>query len=427
MAAFASAGPSSHNLVAAHPGASLRLSDMDAPRSVYLDHHATTPVDPRVLEAMLPYFSEKFGNAASRSHRWGWDAEEAVEKARAAVAALIGGASKEIVFTSGATESNNLALKGVVEFNAEKRRHIVSVRTEHKAVLDSLRWLEKAGLADVTLLGVDREGLVDPATVEAALTEQTVLVSVMHANNEIGVLQPLAAISKICRSRGVFFHTDAAQSVGKVPVDVDSMGIDLLSISGHKFYGPKGVGALYVRSRNPRVRVSAHIHGGGHERGMRSGTLNVPGIVGLGAAAEIAKAELEQEAARTLILRERLREGLAAGLEGIAVHGSLEARLPGNLNVAFSGVDGESLMMGLKDIALSSGSACSSATLEPSYVLGALGVAGRAAHASIRFGVGRMTTAEDIDYAAERVIHEVLRLRALTGRGATRASAGNRG
>lgn len=401
---------------------------MDAQRSVYLDHHATTPVDPRVLEVMLPYFTQEFGNAASRSHGWGWRAEEAVEKARAQVAALVGAASKEIVFTSGATESNNLALKGVVAFSQGQRTHVVSVRTEHKAVLDSLRSMEKRGLAEVTLLPVDSQGLVDPAAVAAAITDQTAVVSVMHANNEIGVLQPLAEIGAACRAAGVFFHTDAAQSAGKVPIDVNALNVDLLSLSAHKLYGPKGVGALFVRSRNPRVRLVAEIHGGGHERGMRSGTLNVPGIVGLGAAAALAELEMQQESVRVLALRERLRQTLEASLEGLTVHGSLQARLPGNLNVAFAGVDGESLMMGLKDVALSSGSACSSATLEPSYVLGALGVSSRAAHASIRFGIGRTNSEADIDYAAARVVQEVTRLRGLSRRGGSgRASGGGRG
>lgn len=383
-------------------------------RRIYLDHHSTTPVDPRVLEAMLPWFGEKFGNAASRTHAFGWEAEEAVEKARGEVAALVGAAAKEIVWTSGATESDNLAIKGVLHFHRARGNHVVTVATEHKAVLDSCKALARDGLADVTILKPDSKGFVSADRVSAALTDKTVLVSVMHANNEIGVVQPLADIGRACRERGVLFHTDAAQSAGRLAIDVDAMSIDLLSLSAHKCYGPKGIGALYVRSKHPRVRLTAQMDGGGHERGMRSGTLNVPGIVGMGAACRIARAEMPEEAARLLALRERLREKLFSGLDQLTVNGDLEQRLPGNLNVSFAHVEGESLMMGLREIAVSSGSACSSATLEASYVLRAIGVGDELAHSSIRFGLGRFNTEEEIDYAAARVIAEVGRLRSLS-------------
>jgi cysteine desulfurase len=383
-------------------------------RRIYLDHHSTTPVDPRVLEAMLPWFGEKFGNAASRTHAFGWEAEEAVEKARGEVAALVGAAAKEIVWTSGATESDNLAIKGVLHFQRARGNHVVTVATEHKAVLDSCKALARDGLADVTILKPDSKGFVSADRVSAALTDKTVLVSVMHANNEIGVVQPLADIGRACRERGVLFHTDAAQSAGRIAIDVDAMSIDLLSLSAHKCYGPKGIGALYVRSKNPRVRLTAQMDGGGHERGMRSGTLNVPGIVGMGAACRIARAEMPEEAARLLALRERLREKLFSGLDQLTVNGDLEQRLPGSLNVSFAHVEGESLMMGLREIAVSSGSACSSATLEASYVLRAIGVGDELAHSSIRFGLGRFNTEEEIDYAAARVIAEVGRLRSLS-------------
>lgn len=386
---------------------------MQAPR-IYLDHHSTTPVDPRVLEAMLPWFTEKFGNAASRTHSFGWEAEEAVEKARGEVAALVGAEARDIVWTSGATESDNLAIKGALQFHRAKGNHVVSVATEHKAVLDSLKALKRDGLAEVTLLRPDSRGLVRAADVAAAITDETVLVSVMHANNEIGVVQPIADIGRACRERGVLFHTDAAQSAGKIPVDVRAMSVDLLSLSAHKCYGPKGVGALYVRSKNPRVRITAQMDGGGHERGMRSGTLNVPGIVGMGAAFAIAAREREAEAGRMLALRERLRNTLETELDQVRVNGDLDARLPGNLNVSFAHVEGESLMMGLREIAVSSGSACSSATLEPSYVLRAVGVSDELAHSSIRFGIGRFNTEEEIDRAAARVVAEVRRLRALS-------------
>lgn len=384
---------------------------MPESRAVYLDNHATTPVDPRVLEEMLPWFTERFGNPASRSHRWGWEAEEAVALARRRVAAAIGASPKEIVFTSGATEADNLALKGVVEFTRSKGDHLVVASTEHKAVLDVAKALAKSGAAKVSLVSPDADGRVTAQAVEAAMTDQTVLVSVMHANNEIGTLCELAEIGAVCRQRGVFFHTDAAQSVGKVPLDVDRDKIDLLSVSGHKLYGPKGVGALYVRSRNPRVRLTAQVHGGGHERGMRSGTIDVPGVVGLGCACELAVNEMPAEALRLKSLRDALWEQLQSELDGIRLNGSLEHRLPGNLNVAFSKVDGEALMLGLRDVAVSSGSACSSATLEPSYVLRAIGLSPSLIHASIRFGIGRFNDLEDIRYAAERVVAEVRRLR----------------
>jgi cysteine desulfurase len=381
---------------------------------IYLDHHSTTPVDPRVLEAMLPWFTEKFGNAASRTHSFGWEAEEAVEKARGQVAGLLGADAKDIVWTSGATESDNLAIKGALAFHRARGNHVVTVATEHKAVLDSCKALQKEGLAEVTLAKPDSRGLVTAEQIEAAITERTVLVSVMHANNEIGVIQPLADIGRVCRRRGVLFHSDAAQSLGKVPIDVNAMSIDLLSMSAHKCYGPKGVGALYVRSKNPRVRITAQMDGGGHERGMRSGTLPVPGIVGMGRACEIAKAEMAEENTRILALREKLRTTLFEELDQIQVNGDLESRLAGNLNVSFSHVEGESLMMGLREIAVSSGSACSSATLEPSYVLRAIGVGDELAHSSIRFGLGRFNTEEEIDTAAARVVAEVRRLRALS-------------
>ncbi len=386
---------------------------MQPPR-IYLDHHSTTPVDPRVLEAMLPWFTEKFGNAASRTHSFGWEAEEAVEKARGEVAALLGAEVRDIVWTSGATESDNLAIKGALQFHRAKGNHVVSVATEHKAVLDSLKALARDGLAEVTLLKPDSRGLVDPDDVAAAITDKTVLVSVMHANNEIGVVQPVADIARACRERGVLLHSDAAQSAGKIPVDVRAMPVDLLSLSAHKCYGPKGVGALYVRSKNPRVRITAQMDGGGHERGMRSGTLNVAGIVGMGAAFAIAARERESEAARLLALRERLRNKLESELDQVRVNGDLDARLPGSLNMSFAHVEGESLMMGLREIAVSSGSACSSATLEPSYVLRAIGVSDELAHSSIRFGIGRFNTEEEIDRAAARVVAEVRRLRALS-------------
>jgi cysteine desulfurase len=429
---------------------------------IYMDNHATTPLDPRVLEAMMPYLRDDFGNAASRNHVFGWKAEAAVEQARAQVAALIGASEKEIVFTSGATESDNLALKGVLEFYRDKGDHLITLTTEHKAILDSakrlermrqdrveeLRMLRLSELAStdvtpenvdalaaqfkldedpvlkrwmaqirtgarVTYLEVRRDGLVDLDALRAAITNRTVLVSVMLANNEIGVVQPLQAIGRICREKGVLFHTDAVQGVGKVPFDVNQMNVDLASITAHKIYGPKGVGALYIR-RKPRVRLAPSIDGGGHERGMRSGTLNVAAIVGFGKAAELARLEMPAESQRLLALRERLRAKLEAELDMVTVNGTLEHRLPGNLNVSFAHVEGEGLMMAIKDVAVSSGSACTSASLEPSYVLRALGVEEDMAHSSIRFGIGRFNTEEEVDFVARLVIDKVKKLREMS-------------
>ena len=429
---------------------------------IYMDYHATTPLDPRVLEAMEPYLHDDFGNAASRNHAFGWKAEAAVEKARKQVAALIGASDKEIVFTSGATESDNLAIKGVVEFYRDKGDHIVTVATEHKAVLDTCKRLERqrqerieelkmmrlmeltgqdvppeqlAALeikheldkdevlkrwiaairtgARVTYLTPKKDGLVDLAELEAAITDKTVLVSIMLANNEIGVVQPVNEIGALCRKKGVLFHTDAVQGLGKVPFDVEAAKADLVSITAHKMYGPKGVGALYVR-RKPRVRIAPIIDGGGHERGMRSGTLNVAGIVGFGKAAELAKAEMEGEAKRLTALRDRLWKGLSAKLDMLHINGSMEHRLPGNLNVSFAYVEGEALMMAIKDVAVSSGSACTSASLEPSYVLRALGIDEDLAHSSIRFGLGRFTTEEEVDFVIDLVVKAVSRLREMS-------------
>ncbi len=380
-------------------------------RVVYMDNQATTPMDPRVLEAMLPYFCEQFGNAASRNHQYGWNAEEAVERARGQIASLINANSREIVFTSGATESDNLALKGIIESREEDGNHIITAVTEHKAVLDSCKALERSGKATVTYLPVDRHGLVDPDDVGKAISERTVLISIMHANNEIGTIHPLAEIGTIAKEKGIAFHSDAAQSVGKVPVDVMGMGIDLMSLSAHKIYGPKGCGALYVRSKGPRLRLTPMIHGGGHERGIRSGTLNVPGIVGLGKACELAAAEMEAEQTRLLELRERLRQGIFRELDDVSVNGHPTQRLAGNLNLSFAFVEGESLLMGLHDVAVSSGSACASATLEPSHVLKGLGIADDLAHTSIRFGLGRFNSEAEVDYVIGRVVQEVRRLR----------------
>jgi cysteine desulfurase len=379
---------------------------------IYMDYHATTPLDPRVLERMMPYLTHDFGNAASRSHTFGWKAEEAVELARQQVAALIGASEKELVWTSGATESTNLALKGAAEFYKDKGNHFITCTTEHKATLDTCKRLERSG-HEVTYLPVDKDGLISLAQLEAAITEKTVLVSIMHANNEIGVVQPVREIGEICRRRGVLFHTDAVQSAGKIPLDVEEMKIDLLSLSAHKMYGPKGVGALYVR-RKPRVRLTAIIDGGGHERGMRSGTLNVPGIVGMGAAAEICKAEMATEAPRLRALRDRLWNGLRAKLDMLYVNGSWEHRLPNNLNVSFAFVEGEALMMAIKDVAVSSGSACTSASLEPSYVLRALGVEEELAHTSIRYGLGRFNTEEEVDYVIDLMVSRVTKLREMS-------------
>ena len=386
---------------------------MSVKTPIYLDNNATTRTDPRVVEAMLPFFTDDYGNAASRSHPFGWAAEEGVDKARKQVADVLGADEKEIVFTSGATESNNLAIKGVAEMYADKGDHIITVVTEHKAVLDACKRLEKEGKR-VTYLPVQANGLLDLQVLRDAIEEKTILVSVMAANNEIGVIQPLAEIGAICREKGILFHTDAVQAFGKIPLDVNVMNIDLASVTAHKIYGPKGVGALYIRRRNPRVRLTAQMDGGGHERGFRSGTLNVPGIVGFGAAAEIARLEMEQETGRLIYLRDKLKSSIINAIDETYINGHETLRLPGNMNISFNYVEGESLLMGLKDIALSSGSACTSASLEPSYVLKALGVGDELAHSSLRFGIGRFTTEEEIDYVVNRVIAEVDRLREMS-------------
>jgi cysteine desulfurase len=380
---------------------------------IYMDNHATTPMDPRVFETMKPYFTEIFGNAASRNHSFGWQAEEATEKARKQIAELIGATAKEIVFTSGATESNNLALKGVAEMYAEKGNHIITAATEHKAILDTCKNLEHHGMR-VTYLPVQQNGLVDLDMLRDAITDKTILISIMYANNEIGVLQPIAEIGKIAKSKGVLLHTDATQAVGKVPVNVIKDNIDLASLSGHKMYGPKGVGALYVRRKSPRVQITEQMNGGGHERGMRSGTLNVPGIVGLGAACALCNAGMAEESKRLSFLRDKLRNKLEAELDEVYINGTMEHRLPNNLNMSFAYVEGESLLMGINDIAVSSGSACTSATLEPSYVLKALGAGDDLAHSSIRFGIGRFNTEEEVDYVAAKVIDVVKKLRELS-------------
>ena len=431
---------------------------------IYMDYNSTTPIDPRVVEAMQPYLTDRFGNASSRSHQFGWVAEEAVDYARDQVAKLIGASGNEIIFTSGATESDNLALKGVAhmygmtdadkflidalaagdatgsiegaadkvparlgsvdlagvreaggafEYFKKKGDHIITLETEHKAILDSAKRLEKEGFR-VTYLGVQKDGQVDLEALKAAMTDKTILVSIMMANNEIGVIQPVKEIGAICRERGVLFHTDAVQAVGKVPIDVNDMNIDLLSISAHKMYGPKGVGALYVRRRKPRVRVEAAVDGGGHERGMRSGTLNVAGIVGLGKAAELCIQDMGAEAERCVGLRQRLWDRLTRDLDEIFLNGHAEHRLPGNLNVSFAYVEGEAMMMAIKDVAVSSGSACTSASLEPSYVLRALGVGDELAHSSIRFGIGRFTTEEEVDFVGNLVVDAVSRLREMS-------------
>ena len=380
---------------------------------IYMDNHATTPLDPRVLEAMMPYMTGIFGNAASRNHSFGWEAEQAVEKAREQIAKLIGATAKEIIFTSGATESNNLAIKGIAEMYRERGNHIITEVTEHKAVLDTCKKLEKQGFR-VTYLPVKGDGLVDMEELERAMDDQTILVSIMYANNEIGVIQPVKEIGELCHKKGVIFHTDAVQAVGKIPVNVVADNIDVLSLSGHKVYGPKGVGALYVRRRNPRVQISEQQNGGGHERGMRSGTLNVPGIVGLGAACELAGNEMEAEAKREVELRNYLRHKLESALDYTQVNGNMDHHLPGNLNISFVYVEGESLLMGINDIAVSSGSACTSATLEPSYVLKSLGLGDDVAHSSIRFGLGRFNTKEEVDYVADKLIDVVTKLRELS-------------
>lgn len=380
---------------------------------IYMDNHATTQVDPRVLEVMTPYFTNIFGNAASRNHVFGWEAEAAVDRARRQIATLIGATDKEIVLTSGATESNNLALKGIAEMYAERGNHIITQATEHKAVLDTCKRLEKNG-ARVTYLPVKKDGLIDLDQLRDAITPKTILISIMYANNEIGVVQPVKEIGKIAKEKGVLFHSDAVQAVGKIPVNVIADGIDVMSLSGHKIYGPKGVGALYVRRRNPRVQVTAQMDGGGHERGMRSGTLNVPGIVGLGAACEIARNEMAEEAKRLGFLRDKLKDNLLRNLDEVYINGSMEHRLPHNLNISFAYVEGESLLMGINDIAVSSGSACTSATLEPSYVLKALGAGDDLAHSSIRFGIGRFNTEEEVDYVSGKVTEVVRKLRELS-------------
>lgn len=379
-------------------------------KTIYLDNHATTPMDPRVFEAMKPYFLETFGNAASRNHPYGWAAEKGVENAREQIAQLVGGTAKEIIFTSGATESDNMAILGVAEMYAEKGNHIITTNAEHKAILDSCKVAEKRGF-DVTYLEVDKFGRVSAQQVRDAITDKTILISIIFANNEIGTINPIAEIGKVAKEKGILFHTDAVQAASYIPLDVQAMGIDLLSLSAHKIYGPKGVGALYVRRRNPRVKLSPIIFGGGHERGMRSGTLNVPGIVGMGKACELARLEGAADAERVKTLRDRLEKKLFEELDEIHLNGHPTDRLPNNCNVSFAFVEGESLMMGIKEIAVSSGSACTTASLEPSYVLKAIGVGEELAHTSIRFGLGRFTTDEEIDYSAHRVVETVRRLR----------------
>lgn len=386
------------------------------PPVIYMDHNATTPVDPRVLERMLPYFTEKFGNAASRSHPYGWQAEEAVEQARREIAALIGADVQEIVLTSGATEANNLAILGVAEAHAAKGRHIVTQATEHKAVLDTCAAFAKRG-GEVTVLPVDGLGRVDPEAVRAALRPDTVLVSIMAANNEVGTLQPLAALGAVCQERGVLFHVDAAQAAGRVPLDVRAAGVHLLSLSAHKLYGPKGVGALYVRRRDPRVTLTPQMHGGGHERGRRSGTLNVPGVVGFGAAAAIARSEGPAESQRLVGLTERLYHSISTGLSGVALNGPpIALRLPGNLSVAFEGLEADALLMSMRGVALSSGAACTSATLEPSHVLEAMGVLEARARGTVRFGLGRLNDEAQVDAVAAELIANVQKLRQLSRR-----------
>jgi cysteine desulfurase len=381
---------------------------------IYLDNHATTPVDSRVLAAMLPYFTERFGNAASKSHAFGWEADAAVDTAREQVAKLIGAASpREIVFTSGATESDNLAIKGVADAYRDKGNHIVTCVTEHKAVLDSCKVLAKQGF-EITYLPVGADGLIDLQRLRAAITDKTILLSIMAANNEIGTIQPVKEIGRLAKEKNILFHSDATQGVGKFPIAVDAMGIDLLSLTAHKLYGPKGIGALYVRSAKPRVKLTSLIDGGGHERGMRSGTLNVPAIVGLGQACELSQKEMSAEAERLIALRERLKNGILEQLDDVQINGHAVERLPGNLNMSFAYIEGESLLMGLKDIAVSTGSACTSASLEPSYVLKAIGLADELAYSAIRFGLGRFTNEEEIDYTVKRVVEEVARLRQIS-------------
>jgi cysteine desulfurase len=376
---------------------------------IYMDYQATTPMDPRVFEAMRPWFIDQFGNPASRSHAYGWAADQAVTQARARIAQVIGADAREIVFTSGATESDNLAIQGVARFYKDQGNHIITATTEHKAVLDTCRFLEQEGF-EVTYLPVQRNGILDPQRLDAAITDRTILVSIMAANNEIGVIHPVAELGRICRQHKVFFHCDAAQAVGKLPIDVNAWNVDLLSMSAHKAYGPKGIGALYVR-RRPRVRLRPIIFGGGHERGMRSGTLSTPQIVGMAEAFALSVQEMALENQRLLGLRDRLLKGITDRLTHVEVNGDLEQRLPGNLNISFGYVEGESLMMAVKDVAVSSGSACTSASLEPSYVLRAMGVSEEMAHTSIRFGLGRFTTEEEVDYVAKLVVKAVNKLR----------------
>ncbi len=380
---------------------------------IYMDYQATTPTDKRVLDEMIPYFTEKFGNAASRNHSFGWEAEEAVEKARETIASAVGATKKEIVFTSGATESNNIALKGIAEMYASRGDHIITVKTEHPAILDTAARLERQG-KKVTYLPVQPDGIIDLEELAKAITDKTILISVMAVNNEIGVIQPLAEIGKIAREHGVLFHTDATQGVGKIPIDVNSMNIDLMSFSGHKIYGPKGIGGLYVRRKNPRVRCAPLLDGGGHERGMRSGTLNVPGIVGFGKAISLAMDEMESETRRLTGLRDKLKNIIMGRLDEVYLNGHAEKRLPGNLNLSFAYVEGESLLMEMSDVALSSGSACTSATLDASHVLTALGVDEELAHSSIRFGLGRFTTEEEIEYVGNKIVNSVKRLREMS-------------
>ncbi|MFZ1747997.1 MAG: IscS subfamily cysteine desulfurase [Nitrospirales bacterium] len=380
---------------------------------IYLDSHSTTPCDPRVVETMLPYFTEKFGNAASRNHSFGWEAEEGVEVARKQIAQLIHADPKEIIFTSGATESDNLALQGVVEMYREKGNHIITSSTEHRAVIDTAKYLEKKGVK-VTFLPVDKTGMVSPDDVRNAITDKTILISIMMANNEIGTINPVAAIGKVAKEKSVLFHCDATQGVGKIPVNVQEMGIDLMSFTAHKIYGPKGVGALYVRRKAPRVRLEAMMYGGGHERGMRSGTLAVPLIVGFGKACELCEQEMATESIRMAKMRDRLQEGIMKGMDEVYLNGHPTERLPHNLNISFAYVEGEALLMGVKEIALSSGSACTSATLEPSYVLRALGVGSDLAHSSIRFGLGRFNTDEEVEYTIDRMIKAVTHLREMS-------------
>jgi cysteine desulfurase len=386
---------------------------MDLKNPIFMDNHSTTPVDLRVLEAMIPYFTQKFGNAASRNHVFGWEAEKAVEASRAQIASLIHADPKELIFTSGATESNNLALKGVVEMYREKGDHIITSATEHRSILDTARKLEKGGMK-VTVVPVDSYGVVHPEEIRKAITDKTILISVMMVNNEIGTINPVGEIGKIAKEKGILFHCDATQGVGKIPVNVEEMKIDLMSFTAHKIYGPKGVGALYVRRKNPRVRLAPQMDGGGHERGMRSGTLNVPGIVGFAKACQICKEVMPEESARIKKLRDRLQDGIMGALDFVSLNGHPTERIPNNLNISFAYVEGESLLMGLNNIALSSGSACTTATLEPSYVLRALGVGHDLAHSSIRFGIGRFNTAGEVDEVLKRTVEAVKRLRGMS-------------